>query len=304
MKTKCKDAVTNVSVGGSPSILQQPDRANGVVDRGPVGSILSGTEDIINECLFGDSPGKRSYRHTGEAKKLIKAPADFDAGQMVARLLAQIEQTTKGRCSKSISQKNWREVPQTGIGSGNTSKEVRLERAIAKLGVEGWWNQMPIAAGLVHSHADLRRAIDLVHCNENRTEFDFIELKIDSDNPLYALMEIVLYGLVYLSVRREPAYCHADRRNAAVLTAKQINLRVLAPKGYFHSYNLHWLHTELQRALEELVTNSFSGNSFALSVSSHWPNELPKWEEGILTNPSALRSLLEISSWQDAASGT
>jgi hypothetical protein len=55
-------------------------------------------------------------------------------------------------------------------------------------------------SGLIAGVADGRRAIDLVHqCG--RRHFELIEIKIASDKPLYAAVEIIGYGCIGLLAR-------------------------------------------------------------------------------------------------------
>ena len=268
----------------------------------PANSILSGTKDIINRCFLGSSHGTKSYRHISEARRLRGSPVNFDAETMLRRLLDQIRINLECRNTESTSQSNWRDDPLRKISPNNKSTEVRLERAIAALDRKprDWWNQMPIASGIVRSQADRRRAIDLIHdCSDGDNEFDFIELKIDSDNPLFALMEIVLYGLVYLALRTQPDALSQASRDARVFKAEKINLRVLAPGDYYKPYSLDWLHDELNAALATITREQFAGR-LSMTVSSHWPDALEVWNEKILTDQQTLLSVLDIGNWHKA----
>ena len=75
----------------------------------------------------------------------------------------------------------------------NTSKEVLLERAIVKAMGEDWSNQMPTASGVLGSHADKRSSVDLVW-RKCPTSFTLMELKVDSDTPLFAAVECLFYA--------------------------------------------------------------------------------------------------------------
>lgn len=120
------------------------------------------------------------------------------------------------------SSENWREEEPQKVNNGN-SKEVGLERELIRRCPPGWWNQMPIASGLVHSDKDRRRAVDLVHCHGGGV-YDFVELKVDSNTPLFALMEILLYGLVYLVLRKEREWLPERSRGRSVFKASKIRL--------------------------------------------------------------------------------
>ena len=99
---------------------------------------------------------------------------------------------------------------------------------------------MPVASGLIAGAADGRRAIDLARqCGERH--FELIELKIASDTPLYAAVEVIGYGCIWLLARAYP-----PRLKSAILEADHVDLRVLAPMDYYTRYDL----TELEAALD------------------------------------------------------
>lgn len=96
------------------------------------------------------------------------------------------------------------------------------------------------------SSADRRRAIDLVHLVAPN-HFEFIELKIASDTPLYAAIEIIGYGCAWLLARDQ----RADEPNA-LLDADQLDLVVLAPSAYYAPYALAALEAVLDEELCDL----------------------------------------------------
>ena len=151
----------------------------------------------------------------------------------------------------SRSRQNWRWFcPQTQIGSNNTSPEVRLERAIVgaavRAGREDWSNQVPVASGVVGPAGERRRAIDLVHRVDQRS-FEFIELKIASDTPLYAAVEIIAYTCVWLQARQDDRVATTPLLEAATVTAV-----VLAPDAYYRPYQLTLLQRQLDQELRLL----------------------------------------------------
>ena len=179
------------------------------------------------------------------------------------------------------SQENWRwQRLQLQIAPHNKSSEVILERAIAaaceRTGRTDWANQVPVASGLIAGAADGRRAIDLVRqCGERH--FELIELKIASDTPLYAAVEIIGYGCIWLLSRATP-----PSLTSAILQADHVDLRVLAPADYYARYDLTELEAALDRgcrslgqaqgimmtfgfhALDEQLVGSLSSNDNAL----------------------------------------
>jgi hypothetical protein len=88
---------------------------------------------------------------------------------------------------------------------------------------------MSTASGLHGPRSGTRRSIDLVR-RVSADHYVFIELKIDSDNPLYAAFEILGYGLAYLHARLH-GLCGQGAHD--VMRAGRIDLVVLAPQSWF-----------------------------------------------------------------------
>jgi hypothetical protein len=188
-------------------------------------------------------------------------------------LRGKIAENLQKSSSLSKSKENWREEIQDFISEKNKSPEVCVERSLAKSfknnGLQNWWNQMPIASGLVSANSDRRRAIDLVHRNEKTGAYDLIELKIDSDSPVYALIEIVLYGLVYLVLRDNPRYLSDKSKQSRIFRAREINLLVLAPHEYFNTYELGGFEQELNIGFQTILANREDGLTMRVKSYSH-----------------------------------
>jgi hypothetical protein len=276
-----------------------------------LGGILGGTDQIIDQHLLGlktfDRDG-RSYQHKGEASNLKHG---LDAESMLGELVKQIRNNLLERDPHSIgsSSENWREDIRPYLDEQkNTSKEIVLERKIAQAlraleekrkEKSNWWNQMPIASGLVSSIDDRRRAIDLVHRHDRSGKrYDFVELKIDSDTPLFALMEILRYGNVYLVLRESRDWLPEVSRALPVFNAEHVGLRVLAPKIYYGNLNLYWLQEKINLALPQIIKEYPHNLTLTMDISSHWPTQLEGWDETILSNDSRLLSLL--NKWNPA----
>jgi hypothetical protein len=88
---------------------------------------------------------------------------------------------------------------------------------------------------VVDSSRHKRSAIDLVR-REDARAFEFVELKIHSDTPLFAAFEIMQYGLVWLLSRRDRLLC--GYRDCVLLDAETVHLRVLAPSSYYGDHDL------------------------------------------------------------------
>lgn len=198
-------------------------------------SLFTGVLTVAAEAL-----GVSGIRHRSALIDLCDR--DAIAVDVVARIYEAIaanwrlaRASGKGRSSRE----NWRWCkPQTYLAAHNSSSEVTLERAIAACGT-GWANQVPICSGAAGSSADRRRAIDLV-CQVGDGHFQFIELKIASDTPLYAAIEIIGYGCVWLLSRLAP-----DRSDSELLKAERVDLVVLAPASYYDRFRLDVLAAAL-----------------------------------------------------------
>jgi hypothetical protein len=183
--------------------------------------------------------------------------SSYDAASFSSGLYSLVEQSGLGS-SRRPSQENWRLKKMPAISANNRSPEKRLEKAIVQDLGDEWTNQMPTASGLVTS-GERQRNIDLVH-RRNLREFEFIELKVESDTPLFAAMEILKNGMTYLYSRRHRDRLGYQESKHAPLWADVVHLRVLAPIGYFHRYNLGWLERFLNQSLGALVDPMLDGS--------------------------------------------
>lgn len=239
--------------------------------------ILCGTNKIIHDNLG-------NHNHGIFGKSLHKAPDDYSSKKLLQELVEKIEDNLrKARLSGVPSGKsklNWRETSPTQVHDKRKLErefEHHLVCAGAKNEVWTWWNQMPIASGLVKHRADRTRAIDLVCKNSaNPLHYRLIELKINRNAgaPLSALIEILRYGLVYYVLRknRKEIWLNDIQLNQEIFKATLIELYVIAPKNYYKGYNLGWLESSLLNALNEMAKNE----NLTFNLSSVWPVGLDK----------------------------
>ena len=226
-------------------------------------SILACVDAEIDSALFSNNPQYKGYRYEHKRSCIAlgrEPPNPFDGYGLVAAIYNRIERNLMCRPDRKPSLENWNLCSDNRLNpksdnikkNKNKSNEVTLERAIVEKWPTKWTYQMPVASGLFSSSSDKRRAIDLVH-SKNNGQFDFVELKIQSDTPLYAAMEIVGYGLIYLASRLDMAKNLGYVSEALpVLKASGITLCVLAPKDYYEDYSLKWLQTAINDGLRKL----------------------------------------------------
>lgn len=222
-------------------------------------SLIEHVEETVRSAL-----GIASTRHRS-AMRNLRLTADQDIVNLIFRTVAENYKWGDFATNRDRSQENWRWRLQPQIAAHNTSPEVVLERAIAaacgRTGRTDWANQVPVASGLIAGAANGRRAIDLAHqCGERH--FELIELKIASDTPLYAAVEIICYGCIWLLARAYP-----PSLKSAILEADHVDLRVLAPVDYYTRYELTELEIALDRGCRALgqaqgVTMTFAFHAF------------------------------------------
>lgn len=225
---------------------------------GVPGSLLAGMEKAVCATI-----GVRSLRHRSALLELTER--DILPTGVVEAAYKMVARNWKACRAQGnpTSRENWRwRAPQLAISGHNTSPEVVLERALIaaceRAGRLTWANQVPVASGVAGPSRERRRAIDLV-CEKGRDWFEFIELKVASDTPLYAAIEIIGYTCIWL-VSREGAV-------GALLAARRIDAVVLAPQSYYARYRLNPLQNLLHQELQFLgqqngVELSFSFQSF------------------------------------------
>jgi hypothetical protein len=176
----------------------------------------------------------------------------------------------------SHSQQNFRwHFPQRDAAKHNSSAEVTLERALIRALVDAgrndWSNQVPLISGIAGPHAFKKRAVDLVQ-RQGDSSFEFVELKIKSDTPVFASIEILVYGLLWLLSRRDRRILGYDA--GPMLDARELSLSVLAPRDYYSRYSVEPLAKAIGDGLCKLgnqkgVTMTFRFTAFPQSFS--WP---------------------------------
>ena len=243
-------------------------------------SILAGLDAIFDRHLRIEDIGSSlpHHRHRTSALRLSTGrPVGFDARRLLeeayAQLVSNLERSPRF-ARNGPSQENWRFEKQLALSPRNVSPETTLERAIASTAGCDWANQVPTASGLWDHIADKRRAVDLVrHIGD--PGFELIELKVESDTPLRAAIEIVQYGLLYALARER--YPEWERGGKELLQAKAVHLRVLAPIAYYGAFRLAWLESDLDVALRAFSLDRFgepllaSFGCEAFPGDFHWP---------------------------------
>lgn len=144
----------------------------------------------------------------------------------------------KNRAPRSIV--NWRFTKEETMKGHNRSPEKILEKRLVRISpatwpdVANWANQVPVASGVLNSTVDKKTAVDWVHKLKRPNAYEFIELKIASDNPLHAGLEILEYGMAYILARQKPEFFFpTGTESPEVMKAGHIELKVLAPEQFY-----------------------------------------------------------------------
>ena len=228
-------------------------------ERQPPRSLLDGVQALACSAF-----GIASLRHRSALRGLTSDGSAPLIPSMMRKISDNYAQSGAS-ANKDRSRQNWRWCSlQPQISAANVSPEAVLERAVAsaceRQGQKDWANQVPVASGLVAGAADGRRAIDLVHRHRDG-HFEFIELKIASDTPLYAAVEVIGYASLWLIARADP-----PAHPSELLTADVLDLRVLAPEKYYDGFDLQWLEARLNEEVSSLGWTHGVRLSFAFDV--------------------------------------
>jgi len=242
-------------------------------------SITKGLSNIIDSFFDLDNVGSSPhYRHKASSLRLAAGNLpSVDGRLLLQQLYDQIEENrheTVRPASIPPSEQNWILQSNPVYADENTSPEVTLERELIRSYGDGLYNQVSTSSGLIDARLDKARNIDLVLDLGGR-RYEFIELKVGSNTPLYAAMEVVTYALIYLFSRR-----HADSlgySDLPLISSHEIALRVLAPYDYYEDYDLGPLERLLNVGFARLLaTDLWGGISMSFDFerfpeSFYWP---------------------------------
>ena len=232
-------------------------------------SITEGFDDIKDESLglVGSGIGKPPhFRHIGSCKNLCASHVPrADGAGLAEALVTQVTRNwTAGqeRGGASPSSQNWRFSRAGKMAPHNPSPEVTFERVLVEVANERWANQVPTCSGVFGPDADHRRSIDIVERTGSRS-FDFIELKIRSDTPIFAALEVLDYGVLYAFSRIYARSLNYNPGCSEIIDAHEIGLRVLAPTQFYEykshagaraTFDLGWLETMMRDATRQLAS--------------------------------------------------
>jgi hypothetical protein len=218
--------------GPCETIMSENDKLNTGILNGVGLEIDAWLNDLLPR---GWRKGRRPHFSNGNTYKQLKASLeDGERPLDCTSLVSAIDKTLHRNLAKvkrrQPSPENWRFEPHPEISPKNRSPEVCLEREIVRLQKRSnWANQSPVASGLLGPDSDKGRHVDLVREIEPSIAYELIELKWGADNPFFAAMEILCYGLIYLLFREK-----FPKEDKPLLQASTIHLmRVLATEDFY-----------------------------------------------------------------------
>ena len=221
-------------------------------------SLFDGTDQLI--CDVIGINGRNRLNH----KTLPYIPlTDKKAYCLVNRLYKQMEANFPGKLV-SQSEKLWCCRRETEIRDDNRNPETLLEKAVAMLADEdlmpGWFNQCPVASGIVDPRKDRRRAVDLIHLSDGKARL--IELKWTSDTPVHALFQILEYGVAYVFARLHMRKFQLEKRQ--LMDIDQIGLEVVGSREFFMKQTRSDFFAVMDKAVSKFAAEKTGG---ALSMS-------------------------------------
>lgn len=240
-------------------------------------NLFAGVDHLINDQL-----GLTEHYRTETANRSLCTGGHnhFDGGDFIELLFTLLQRNWAHALSTlpagAASRENFRwHYPQTALAAHNSSREVTLERefirACQRAGRLDWSNQVPVVSGIAGSHAYKRQAIDLVQQLRDGS-FEFVELKVDSDTPLYAAMEVVRYGLLWLLTRA--AKTELGYGSNVILDAPALRLTTLAPLKFYANRTPPHLAVQLDQGFSKLARHHGVDMHFCqmeFPHDFHWP---------------------------------
>lgn len=224
------------------------------------------------EITVPNSESNIFTKYNEAVKKHVDGLSKERAIQLCSRPSSRlILPTTIRKLYESMNCKGWAQSVGTNWfwrykEPGKTkSEEVLLERAVAISDKKLWACQMSTSSGVEGPYLHRRRAIDLVRYLGPQ-QYAFVELKVDSDNPLYAAFEILGYALAYLHAKTNERSGSGEHN---VFDAERIELTVLGPTVWYDyaklgtanriDEGLNWLVDEITDSLNDFSKAQFFG---------------------------------------------
>ena len=204
---------------------------------------------------------------------------DTDGIEDIGEIYKMMEVNCPDPCS--TSQKLWELRCKGDIDPGNLSPETLLEKAVAMLAenrhMHKWFNQCPTASGITDCSESRKRSaavgkkgnIDLVHLSESGEHARLVELKWMSNDPPYALSQVLRYGAAYIFCRVHKKQLPLQGR--PLMNVCHVALEVAAPCSFYSGYDERPRIARMRQSLDEFAASKIDGFSMSLDALAFPP---------------------------------
>ncbi|WP_428305441.1 hypothetical protein [Lacipirellula sp.] len=234
---------------------------------------FEGMNEVADEFLLLDDTWAGTpprFSHFASLLRLSKSPALFRNENLIDRMSHCCEAAWRSATElqhRRVSADSWGCTKHLELCEDNPSSEVVLERLLARLTPGNWWNQVPVDAGSLDGQG--RRKIDLVHRSGDR--YSIVELKVNSNTPLSAAIQVIQYGVAYLLFRQcvlPDLLERGDADSPAIMQATELDLVVLAPTQYYDRFaSSHgWLES-FERQMDSQLAGSAARQAVGISMT-------------------------------------
>jgi hypothetical protein len=260
---------------------------------------MTGSDKNIFDRYYETASGLATGLSKTRAMELSRQPTFGMITTLSIRKLFQ-SLVCEGWKNKSAGS-NW--IWRFKKNGGTKSQEVLLERAVAARDVAMWACQMSTSSGVQGPYRHRRRAIDLVRVIGEH-HYAFVEMKVGSDNPLYAAFEILGYAIAYLHSQNND-WKGAEKYD--VFDAENIELTILGPEGWYKyeergidkRYKLDWLGEEITNALNEFVTAELKGKPTFTMKFREFPDNPLKTESDFVQTATEIDRRANCEWWKN-----
>jgi hypothetical protein len=216
-------------------------------------SLIDGLDALVHQHLRleGGRSRRVAYR-TRDGMSLWPdiVPPGFDGAAMLEAMVDRIAANHR-IAPMPFLDTCWRWGKARRIADHNPSKEKRLEKRIVQVLDDSWANQIAVTSG----HR-FRGRVDLAHAlGDGR--YEMIELKVASDTPLFAAVELCVYAAIYLFTRAENL--SRGRPTPPLLEARALHWQVLAPMAFYAGADLAALERALSDGLSTMAERRLAG---------------------------------------------
>lgn len=248
--------------------------------------LLVGIKEFLDESLGAKlSTAKLCTKGSALALGRGDRPA-LDLERVVEAMWKQIATNwVEGGCQWRGNE-NWRWALRTNLDvkKTNPSREVRLNRTLARAlsrtpNKDRWANEIPTGSGLVEEGGTAPGGLDFAyHCSPDRMVLIELKNNANTDNPVSAAFQVVIYALVLTLARLVHARLRSLQTPITISDkwrlAKHADLRVIEPTSYYTRYpKLGWFEDRLNTGIAAFGARQDIAMSFAFRRFDEEPTD-------------------------------